>query len=205
MTEDADGVTAGASVRPAQQRAKRTKPRVGVAERPAPVCTRVGAGGKVRLAPTHASSLTMARQKLFLDTLAATSSVSASAKAIGTALSVIYRHRQRDAGFAASWDLALEIAYDRLEQAMLAYVVSRFSTEAIDPDEADPAAAAASLAARVAAPEVSRTDLEMAMSLLNRGQRQDGRFTRKRVATRAESDAVVREKLALLAKRLVAR
>lgn len=205
MTGDADGVTAGASVRPAQQRAKRTKRSDKAAQRPAPMRAIAGAGGTVRLAPARALAMTTARQKLFLDTLAATSSVRASAKAIGTGLSVIYRHRQRDAGFAAAWDLALQIAYDRLEQAMLAYVASRFETEVIDPDAADPATRAAALATRVAAPEVSRTDLEMAMALLNRGQRQDGRFTRKRVATREESDAVVREKLALLAKRLVAR
>ena len=42
------------------------------------------------------------------------------------------------------------------------------------------------------------------MALLNRSPRGDGRFTRRRTATREESEAVVREKLDLLARRLVA-
>ena len=164
----------------------------------------IGIGGAVRMIPTRTGKLTAAVQQRFLDTLAATSNVTASARAVGVSVGKLYAARETDAPFAAAWERALAIAYERLEQAMLAYAVSRFAADAIDPDAADPAAVAESLAARVSSGDVSRTDLEMAMALLNRSPRGDGRFTRRRTATREESEAVVREKLDLLARRLVA-
>jgi hypothetical protein len=165
----------------------------------------VGIGGAARMIPTRTGKLTAAVQQRFLDTLAATSNVSASARAIGVRASKLYALRESDPAFAAAWERALSMAYERLEQAMLAYAASRFAADAIDPDAADPVANAAALATRVSSPEVSRTDLEMAMALLNRSPRGDGRFTRRRAATREESDAVVREKLNLLAAKLVAK
>lgn len=163
----------------------------------------VGVGGNRRMIPTTPGGLTAAMQQKFLDTLAATSNVRASARAVGMGAGKLYAARETDAAFAAAWERALAIAYDRLEQAMLRYAVSRFAADAIDPDDADPAADAQSAATRVSAPEVSRTDLEIAMALLNRGQRTDGRFTRKRTASARESETVVREKLDLLARKLV--
>lgn len=163
----------------------------------------VGVGGNRRMIPTRTGKLTAAVQQKFLNTLAATSNVTGSARAVGVSVGKIYAVRERDAPFAAAWERALAIAYERLEQAMLGYAVSRFAADAIDPDDADPAAEAQSLAVRVSAREVSRTDLELAMALLNRSQRTEGRFPRHRTASPRESEAVVREKLDLLARKLV--
>lgn len=163
----------------------------------------IGVGGNRRMIATKTGKLTAAVQQRFLNTLAATSNVAASARAIEVSVGRLYARRATDPAFAAAWERALAISYERLEQAMLAYAVSRFAADAIDPNDADAEANRAACATRVAAPEVSRTDLEIALALLNRDGRTGGFATRRRTASAEESEAVVREKLDLLARKLV--
>ena len=58
-------------------------------------------------------------KEAFLEHLAATCNVQASAKAAGVAVSTVYAHRMRDAQFAEDWDAALRQGYARLEAALL--------------------------------------------------------------------------------------
>jgi len=60
-----------------------------------------------------------ARRAIFLEHLAATCNVQASAAAAGVAVSTVYANRMRDAGFRADWDAALEQGYARLEAALI--------------------------------------------------------------------------------------
>lgn len=51
----------------------------------------------------------------FLDRLRQSANVAASARAVGVSSSAVYALRERDGDFRASWDEALEDAYDMLE------------------------------------------------------------------------------------------
>jgi hypothetical protein len=59
--------------------------------------------------------LTKARRDRFLKTLADTGSVTTAVAVAGTSRTRVYELRKKDAGFAAAWDEAEEIATDRLE------------------------------------------------------------------------------------------
>lgn len=59
------------------------------------------------------------RRERFLEHLAATCNVTASAEAAGISFSAAYRARMKDPEFRADWQLALEQGYARLEAALL--------------------------------------------------------------------------------------
>jgi hypothetical protein len=59
------------------------------------------------------------RRQIFLEHLAATCNVTASARAAGVHVTTVYVCRMRDAGFRADWDAALVQGYARLEAALL--------------------------------------------------------------------------------------
>lgn len=59
------------------------------------------------------------RRAIFLEHLAATCNVQASAAAAGVAVSTVYANRMRDADFRADWQAALEQGYARLEAALI--------------------------------------------------------------------------------------
>ena len=59
------------------------------------------------------------RREAFLEHLAATCNVQASAAAAGVAVSTVYANRMRDADFRADWQAALEQGYARLEAALV--------------------------------------------------------------------------------------
>ena len=61
-----------------------------------------------------------ARRKAFLEHLAATCNVQASAREAGVAVSTVYANRMRDPEFRADWQAALEQGYARLEAALIA-------------------------------------------------------------------------------------
>ncbi|NCP12376.1 MAG: hypothetical protein GW859_10600 [Sphingomonadales bacterium] len=62
---------------------------------------------------------TKERRKIFLRTLAATCNVSRSVAAAGKSIGTAYRLRHRDEEFAAQWQAALLVGYERLEAALL--------------------------------------------------------------------------------------
>ena len=58
----------------------------------------------------------------FLEALAETSNVTASAVRANVPLRTVYKVRRADAAFAAEWQLALHEGYDMLEMALLGYL-----------------------------------------------------------------------------------
>ena len=55
----------------------------------------------------------------FLDHLAATCNVTASASEAGFSAAAIYKRKRRDPGFAQRWQAALELGYSRIEALLL--------------------------------------------------------------------------------------
>ncbi|MBJ6122728.1 hypothetical protein [Sphingomonas mollis] len=72
------------------------------------------------------------RRQRFLEVLAATANVTRSAVEAGVEARACYRLRQRDAGFAAAWEAALDEGYVRLEASLLATAMGTGEEEAID-------------------------------------------------------------------------
>lgn len=83
-----------------------------------PDLTRNASGGP-QLKETRARRFGKADKTVFLDTLAATCNIAASARACGFSLSTIDRHRKKDATFRDNVRRALTTGYKRLEMAML--------------------------------------------------------------------------------------
>ncbi|MCM8730737.1 hypothetical protein ACFO8O_07115 [Hephaestia sp. GCM10023244] len=80
-------------------------------------------GGRRRLTPAH--------QQAFLAALSATANVRLSAAAAGFTHAAFYAHRRHNPGFAREWRLALQIGYERLEQALLeSYLPAAYEDDA---------------------------------------------------------------------------
>lgn len=83
-----------------------------------PDLTRNASGGP-QLKETRARRFRKADKAVFLDTLAATCNIAASARACGFSVSTIKRHQDKNATFRKSVRRALTTGYKRLETAML--------------------------------------------------------------------------------------
>ena len=70
--------------------------------------------------PASDARLNAKIRRQFLDHLAATANVSASARTAGVASSAVYAERRRSAAFRGDWALALAEGYARLETELLA-------------------------------------------------------------------------------------
>lgn len=153
----------------------------------------------------------------FLEQLAATCNVAASARAVGACPGTFYRRRALDEGFAAAWRAAILAGYERLEEALLARALGD-----VQPTPFDPGAVAIELTDQSAeqipggeelAPthlaglddKVAVVDVQLALKLLNR-RRETERLGRQRNGRRrasiAEVDKALGEKLDALARRL---
>ncbi|MBA2920109.1 hypothetical protein GON01_00205 [Sphingomonas sp. MAH-20] len=73
-------------------------------------------------------------EQVFLDHLAATCNVQASADAAGFSNVAVYRRRRKWPGFAERWDAALAQGYARLEAVMLANAADTMEGLPPDPD-----------------------------------------------------------------------
>lgn len=83
------------------------------------------AGGAVRAFDARA-------RKQFLDHLAMTANVAASARKAGVTSQTAYAYRRRHAEFAALWQAALSEGFARLEQDLLAAALSSVSGKTSD-------------------------------------------------------------------------
>ncbi len=91
-----------------------------------------GAGGKAgRLQVRKAArgGWTPAKRAAFLEHLAATCNIAASARAVGMAPRGAHALKKRDAVFAADWAGAIEAAYETLEVRLLAYALGEVEGE----------------------------------------------------------------------------
>lgn len=99
-----------------------------------------GAGGKAgRLQVRKAArgGWTPAKRAAFLEHLAATCNIAASARAVGMAPRGAHALKARDAVFAADWAGAIEAAYETLEVRLLAYALGDAEGEAEAESEAE--------------------------------------------------------------------
>jgi hypothetical protein len=159
------------------------------------------------------------KQRRFLEHLAATCNVKASARAAGASVYPFYGLRQRDAAFAAAWKEALAAAYDRLEEALVAKALAE-----VEPMEFDMGAVETVLVDEVPGEEegstakrghrtpgsgiggrVALVDVQLALALLNRRQaaERSGRPRHGlRRATAEEVEKAINAKLDKLAGRV---
>lgn len=82
--------------------------------------------------PVPDARLNMKIRSLFLDHLAQTANVSASARAAGVTSSAVYAERRRTPAFRDSWALALAEGYARLETDLLAEALQSASGRTAD-------------------------------------------------------------------------
>lgn len=138
------------------------------------------------------------RRETFLNTLAATCNVALAIKAAATCASTVYYMRRRDPEFAALWQEALTIAYERLETALLARAMGTDGVTVADADFGDP---------EMILPQ-GEIDAELALKLLarHRATVEGGRArpirAGRHVATEAETNAALTRKLAILHRQL---
>ena len=80
------------------------------------------AGGRLQVRKAAKGGWTPAKRAAFLEHLAATCNIAASARAVGMAPRGAHALKARDAVFAADWAGAIEAAYETLEVRLLAYL-----------------------------------------------------------------------------------
>ena len=137
---------------------------------------------------------TEGRKGKFLDHLAISGNVTASADLIGVRVSAVYALRRRDAGFARDWQSAIDSGYQLLETLLLGHVLS-----------------GAAQGAGIATPQGAMLDVDSALRLLaaHRGpaaRRPDktgttGAGTPGARSATADTDAAILRKLNAIEKR----
>ena len=88
------------------------------------------AGGRLQVRKAAKGGWTPAKRAAFLEHLAATCNIAASARAVGMAPRGAHALKARDAVFAADWAGAIEAAYETLEARLLAYALGEVEGEA---------------------------------------------------------------------------
>ncbi|MDY1009433.1 hypothetical protein [Sphingomonas sp. CFBP9019] len=99
-----------------------------------------GAGvkaGRLQVRKAAKGGWTPAKRAAFLEHLAATCNIAASARAVGMAPRGAHALKKRDAAFAADWAGAIEAAYETLEVRLLAYALGESEGEAEAESEAE--------------------------------------------------------------------
>jgi len=118
---------------------------------------RRGNNGRLQQRARRPGGWTKRRRRIFLDHLAATCNVTASAVAAGLHWSGAYSLRRNDPEFAAQWQAALETGYARLE----AMLIDRAAGAGAEPaGEDSPEAEAAT------PPKPQEMDTDLALNLL---------------------------------------
>lgn len=95
------------------------------------------AGVRLQVRKAAKGGWTPAKRAAFLEHLAATCNIAASARAVGMAPRGAHALKKRDAAFAADWARAIEAAYETLEVRLLAYALGEAEWEAEAESEAE--------------------------------------------------------------------
>ncbi|NII57318.1 hypothetical protein [Sphingomonas aerolata] len=95
------------------------------------------AGGRLQVRRAAKGGWTPAKRAAFLEHLAATCNIAASARAVGMAPRGAHALKARDAVFAADWAGAIEAAYETLEVRLLAYALGEVEGESEAESEAE--------------------------------------------------------------------
>lgn len=78
-------------------------------------------------------------EKLFLDHLASSCNITASAKKAGFTREAVYRRKRKDSAFAERWQAAIAQGYARIESLLIRRAEDSLSGVKIDPDSPIPA------------------------------------------------------------------
>lgn len=146
--------------------------------------------GKLCLGKQRYNSWTVKQRAVFLDHLAASCNVSASAKATGVLAGTAYRMYRRDPEFARAWDAALATGYTALETMLVARAMG-----SLDIPQGE-----------TAVPAVETMDSELALRVLGHHKRAvkttlNGGAPPLRQSREDETNAAILKKLRALAKR----
>lgn len=146
--------------------------------------------GKLCLGKQRYNSWTVKQRAVFLDHLAASCNVSASAQAAGVLPGTGYRMYRRDPEFARAWDAALATGYAALETMLVARALGTLNI----PQGETPV------------PAVDTIDSELALRVLGHHKRAvkstlNIGAPRLRQSTEDETNAAILKKLRALAKR----
>jgi hypothetical protein len=95
-------------------------------------------GGRPKVVRLGRRSWSEEKEAKFLDTLAATCSVTIALEEAAVSRSALYRQRRSNPGFAARWREALDIGYERLEARLIESAERALSGEAPDEDSPFP-------------------------------------------------------------------
>jgi hypothetical protein len=173
-----------------------------------------GNGRALQVARVKRGGWTKQARTRFLDTLAETCNVTMAMEAAGMRGRSAYDLRRRDAQFAALWQEALTLGYERLEQALLAHAIQAINAIEIgaarDGEETGDTGGTANKAGcdfpGSGITRMAPNDVQLALALLNRHRATvEGRRAAvrgKRRATPEETDAALRKKLDILARKL---
>lgn len=164
------------------------------------------AGGRLQVRKAAKGGWTPAKRVAFLEHLAATCNVAASARAVGMAPRGAHALKARDAVFAADWAGAIEAAYETLEARLLAYALGDAGREPEAESDADSEGGADGVAGgdAEAAPRGAHFDPRVAVQALGFRRRDagaGGRGPSCKRATIAEVEAALVAKLEAIARR----
>ena len=168
-----------------------------------------GAGGKAgRLQVRKAArgGWTPAKRAAFLEHLAATCNIAASARAVGMAPRGAHALKKRDAVFAADWAAAIEAAYETLEARLLAYALGDAEGESEAEAEGAPEAESGRVADGDAEAELRGAHFDprvavQALGFRRRDAAAGGRGPSCKRATIAEVEAALVARLDAIARR----
>ena len=145
--------------------------------------------GVLQLRKARKSGWTKAKRGRFLQVLTETCHVERAVREAGMGPTAAYDLRRRDTKFAAQWQEALAIGYDRLETALL-----RRALEVIE-----------GLVLEESAQPVEKMTVAQAMDVMSkhrasveRGAARGRRPQARHIATQAETDAVLMKRIAMV-------
>lgn len=148
--------------------------------------------GQVQLRRPRWNAWTTARRRRFLEALAASANVAMAAAAVGTTPGNVRSLRYRDAGFAALWDKAIQVARDRLEEELLSRALGQ-TVDGVNPVDMD-----------LDAPPPGPFDMDLALKMLalNRKQVRVAPEARTKPVTHGDMEAALMRRLVALGERL---
>lgn len=84
---------------------------------------RTGGGNRAQRRAPRKDSWTVAKERLFLETLAETCNASEAARAADMSRASAYRRKQADPAFARAWDAAIDVGYAEIEALLMREVL----------------------------------------------------------------------------------
>jgi hypothetical protein len=150
-----------------------------------------GNNGKPQVRPVRKDGWTAKKRGEFLDHLAATCNVTASARLVGMGEAGAYRIRRTEPAFADMWKQAIDAGYDRLRAMLVARAMGPMTVEI----------------GETPVPDISAMDTDLALRLIELHGRTVSGIPKKRggpVPTRAteeETNSALLKRLKILHKR----